>query len=87
VLDSSNFRRKKELKHYFRSWYQKLAIEGGQFPTLLEILNEELNDLNFKKTLLVESEGWVSWDKISLIKPVSDICRNCYVNFNGKYFK
>ena len=42
---------------YFRSRYHNLALEGGQFPTLLEILDEEQNDLNMKKTLLVESEA------------------------------
>ena len=44
---------KEPIKNHFRHKFHKIGIEGGQFPTLFEVMGEE-NDFNFKRTLIVE---------------------------------
>jgi len=39
----------------FRYKFQKIGIDGGSFPTLYDVLEEE-NDLNFKRTIVAEQE-------------------------------
>jgi hypothetical protein len=42
------------IKHYFRYKFQKIGIDGSSYPSLFEILEDEYNDLNIKRTLIVE---------------------------------
>jgi len=39
----------------FRYKFQKIGIDGGAYPTLFDILEDE-NDLNFKRTIVAEQE-------------------------------
>nr|O00939.1 RecName: Full=Telomerase reverse transcriptase; AltName: Full=Telomerase catalytic subunit; AltName: Full=Telomerase subunit P123 [Euplotes aediculatus]AAC47515.1 telomerase subunit p123 [Euplotes aediculatus] len=86
VIDSKNFR-KKEMKDYFRQKFQKIALEGGQYPTLFSVLENEQNDLNAKKTLIVEAKQRNYFKKDNLLQPVINICQYNYINFNGKFYK
>jgi len=86
VIDSKNFR-KKEMKDYFRQKYQKIALEGGQFPSLINVLENDQNELNAKKTLVVEAKKRHNYKKDNLLLPVIGICRQNYIQFNGKHYK
>jgi telomerase reverse transcriptase len=86
VIDSKNFRKKK-MKDYFRQKYQKIALEGGQFPSLIKVLENDQNELNAKKTLVVEARKRQNYLKDNLLSPVIKICRQNYIQFNGKFFK
>ena len=44
------------IKNYFRYKFQKIGIDGSCYPSLFEILEDEYNDLNIKRTLIVEHE-------------------------------
>ena len=86
VIDSNNHRRR-EMSHYFRSKWQQIALEGGQYPSLLKVLEQEQNEINAKKTLVVESRKRSNYKKDSLLKPVIDICKHNYIQFNRKFYK
>jgi hypothetical protein len=55
ILERSTFK-KKPLKSYFRYKWQQMSVDGGLYPTLYDILQEEFNDLNIKRTIIVENE-------------------------------
>ena len=46
---------KQPIKNHFRYKFQKIGIDGGSYPPLFDVLQEE-NDLNFKRMLVVEQE-------------------------------
>ena len=54
VLESKTFK-KQPMKQYFRHKFHKIGIDGGQYPSLYDILSQE-NDFNFKRTIIVEQE-------------------------------
>jgi len=41
------------MKQYFRHKFIKIGIDGGQYPSLNDLLSEE-NDFNLKRTIIVE---------------------------------
>jgi hypothetical protein len=53
ILERSTFK-KLPIKQYFRYKFQKIGIDGRQYPSLFEILENEYNDLNIKRTIIVE---------------------------------
>ena len=55
VIDSKNFKKKK-MKDYYRQKWQRIALEGDQFPSLIHVLENDQNELNAKKTLVVENK-------------------------------
>jgi len=42
------------IKEYFRHKFIKIGIDGGEYPTLYEVLSE-VNDFNLKRTVLAEN--------------------------------
>lgn len=86
VIDSKNHR-KREMSHYFRSKFQHIALEGGQFPSLLKVLEQDQNEINAKKTLVVEAKKRDNYKKENLLNPVIDICKHNYIQFNRKFYK
>lgn len=56
IIEAKTFK-KRPMKYHFRATTKKLALEGGTFPTLLDILDSDVNELNVKRTLLVENEA------------------------------
>lgn len=52
ILERGTFK-KQPIKNLFRYKFQKIGIDGGTYPTLYDILEEE-NDLNFKRTIIAE---------------------------------
>jgi hypothetical protein len=46
---------KEPFKNHFRHKFHKIGIDGGQFPSIFEVLGEE-NDFNLKRTLIVEND-------------------------------
>ena len=55
VLQKVEKNQKEPFKNHFRHKYDKIAVDGGMFPSLMELVNEE-NDFNYKRSLLVEQE-------------------------------
>jgi hypothetical protein len=86
VIDAKNFR-KKQLKDYFRQKFQKIALEGGQYPSLISVLENDSNDINAKRTLIVENKKRQNFKKKNLLDPVIKICKFNYIEFNRKYYK
>jgi len=78
---------KKPLKQYFRSKWQNISINGGLYPPLFEILQDEYNDLNIRRTVIVENDLRQKKNKLELTKPIYEIIRNNYVTFNKKQYK
>lgn len=72
IIDSKNFIKKK-MKDYFTRKYQKIALEGGQFPSLVKVLENDQNELNAKKNLIVESVPRKNYPKRNLLTPVIGI--------------
>jgi hypothetical protein len=72
---------KEPIKNHFRHKFHKIGIDGGQYPTLLEILGQE-NDFNFKRTLIVEQEHRKKLFKKDLLAPLDYIIQNNYITFN-----
>ena len=54
ILERNSFK-KQPIKNHFRYKFQKIGIDGGTYPPLYDILEEE-NDLNVKRTIIVEQE-------------------------------
>lgn len=52
IIERQHFK-KEPIKNLFRYKFQKIGIDGGTYPTLFDILEEE-NDLNFKRTVIAE---------------------------------
>lgn len=86
VIDAKNFKKKK-LKDYFRQKFQKIALEGGQYPSLISVLENDSNDINAKRTLIVENKKRQNYKKKNLLDPVIKICKFNYIEFNRKYYK
>lgn len=78
--------RKQPIKNHFRYKFQKIGIDGGTYPPLFDILEEE-NDLNFKRTIIVEQEQRKKHMKNDLLQPLQYIAKNNYITFNKKQFK
>ncbi len=85
-MERSTFK-KLPIKQYFRYKFQRIGIDGGQYPSLFEILEDEFNDLNIKRTIIVEHEQRRKHQKAELLNPVIQICRNNYITFNKKQFR
>ncbi len=51
---------------------------------MFEILEDEFNDLNIKRTVIVEQEQRKKQLKNDLLAPVQNICRNNYMTFNKR---
>lgn len=52
ILDQEIIK-KQPIKNIFRHKFQKIGVDGGTYPTLFDILEDE-NDLNFKRTIVTE---------------------------------
>lgn len=52
IFERGTFK-KQPMKNMFRTKFQKIGIDGGTYPTLYDILEDE-NDLNFKRTIIAE---------------------------------
>jgi hypothetical protein len=61
--------KKQPIKNHFRYKFQKIGIDGGTYPPLFDILEEE-NDLNFKRTIIVEQEQRKKHMKNDLLQPL-----------------
>lgn len=85
-MERSTFK-KLPIKQYFRYKFQRIGIDGGQYPSLFEILEDEHNDLNIKRTLIVEQEQRRKHQKMELLNPVIQICRNNYITFNKRQYR
>lgn len=85
ILEQKTFK-KQPIKSYFRHKFHKIGVDGGQYPSLWEILSEE-NDFNLKRTVIVEQESRKKYLKKDLLAPISYICSNNYITFNKKQFK
>ena len=86
ILERSTFK-KQSIKTYFRYSFKNIGIDGGLYPTLFDILQDDFNDLNIKKTLIVETEQRKKHKKLDLLDPVYDIIKNNYVTFNKRVFR
>nr|AAP42279.1 telomerase reverse transcriptase [Moneuplotes crassus] len=86
VVDQEKCERKK-MKDCFRQKWHKIALESNQSPSLLDVLENDQNELNAKKTLLVENQKRDPYKKKALLDPVIEICRHNYIEFNRKYYK
>lgn len=82
IMERSTFK-KQPIKNYFRHKFHKIGIDGGQYPSLYEILSEE-NDFNLKRTIIVEQEQRRKHLKIDLLAPINYIASNNYITFNKK---
>lgn len=69
LLERATFK-KLPIKQYFRYKFQRIGIDGGQYPSLFEILEDEYNDLNIKRTIIVEQEQRRKHQKAELLNPV-----------------
>ena len=78
--------KKQPIKNLFRYKFQKIGIDGGAYPTLFDILEDE-NDLNFKRTIVAEQEQRRKILKKDLLEPLQYICKNNSITFNKKQFK
>lgn len=85
ILTRDTFK-KQPIKNHFRYKFQKIGIDGGTYPPLFDILEEE-NDLNFKRTIIVEQEQRKKHMKNDLLQPLQYIAKNNYITFNKKQFK
>lgn len=54
IFERETFK-KQPMKNYFRHKFHKIGVDGGQYPSLYDILSEE-NDFNLKRTVIVEQE-------------------------------
>ncbi|CDW74133.1 telomerase reverse transcriptase [Stylonychia lemnae] len=86
IVERSNFK-KVPIKQYFRYKFQKIGIDGSSYPSLFEILEDEFNDLNIKRTIIVEQEQRKKFPKQDLLNPVVKMCQNNYITFNKKQYK
>ena len=77
---------KEPIKNHFRHKFHKIGIDGGQYPTLFEILAQD-NDFNFKRTLVVEQEHRKKLFKKDLLTPIDYIIQNNYITFNKSQYK
>ena len=68
VLEHKTFK-KESIKTYFRHKFHKIGVDGGQYPSLFDILSEE-NDFNLKRTLIVEQEQRKKYLKKDLLAPI-----------------
>jgi hypothetical protein len=68
ILERNTFK-KQPIKNHFRTKFQKIGIDGGTYPTLFEILDQE-NDLNFKRTIIAEQEQRKKHMKNDLLQPL-----------------
>lgn len=68
ILERGTFK-KQPIKNLFRYKFQKIGIDGGTYPTLFDILEEE-NDLNFKRTIIAEQEQRRKLLKKDLLEPL-----------------
>ena len=78
--------KKQPIKDHFRYKFQKIGIDGGTYPPLHDILQEE-NDLNVKRTIIVEQEQRKKHMKNDLLTPLQYIAKHNYITFNKKQFK
>jgi telomerase reverse transcriptase len=78
--------KKQPIKDHFRYKFQKIGIDGGTYPPLYDILAEE-NDLNVKRTIIVEQEQRKKHMKNDLLTPLQYIAKHNYITFNKKQFK
>ena len=86
VLDEKEAKRE-PFKTHFRHKYQKLSVDGGLFPSLGEVVTEEDNDYNFKRSLLIECEPRRKIFKHEVLNPIDYIICNNYITFNKRQFK
>ena len=86
IVERQNFK-KQPIKQYFRYKFQKIGIDGSSYPSLFEILEDEFNDLNMKRTIIVEQEQRKKYGKNDLLTPVVKMCQNNYITFNKKQYK
>jgi len=86
IIERNNFK-KQPIKQHFRYKFQQIGIDGGLYPTLFDILEDEFNDLNLKRTLIAEQEQRRKHLKNDLLEPVYQICKNNYLTFNKKAYK
>jgi len=86
VVDLNKVKHKR-MKECFRQKWQRVALEGEQSPSLLNVLENDQNELNAKKTLVVENKKRQPFRKAALLDPVVQICRNNYIEFNRKFYK
>jgi hypothetical protein len=56
IVERQNFK-KLPIKQYFRYKFQKIGIDGSSYPSLFEILEDEFNDLNMKRTIIAEQDS------------------------------
>jgi hypothetical protein len=47
---------KQPFKTHFRHKFQKFSVDGHMYPSLNEIVDEEDNDYNFKRSIVIEQE-------------------------------
>lgn len=83
VLDEKEAKRE-PFKTHFRHKYQRLSVDGGLFPSLGEVVTEEDNDYNFKRSLLIECEPRRKIFKHEVLNPIDYIIGNNYITFNKK---
>ena len=83
VLFDKDSVQKEPFKNHFRHKYHKIGIDGGLFPTIFEVLGDE-NDLNLKKTIIIENEFRRKMFKNDLLNPLNYIIGNNFITFNKK---
>ena len=86
IVERTNFK-KLPIKQYFRYKFQKIGIDGSSYPTLFEILEDEHNDLNMKRTIIAEQDNRKKHSKQDLLTPVVRMCQNNYITFNKRQYK
>jgi len=86
IVERQNFK-KLPIKQYFRYKFQKIGIDGSSYPTLFEILEDEYNDLNMKRTIIAEQDNRKKHSKQDLLTPVVRMCQNNYITFNKRQYK
>ena len=72
VIDSAEVV-KQPFKTHFRHKYQKLSVDGHTFPSLNEIVDEDNNDYNFKRSILIEQEQRKKIYKHEVLNPIEYI--------------
>lgn len=78
---------KDNFKQHFRHKYQKICVDGRQYPSLIEIMDENYFDYNFKRAICIEAESRKKVFKHEILNPIDYIIQNNYVTFNKKCFK
>ena len=74
---------KEPIKNHFRHKFHRLCVEGGEFPSLMEVVGAE-NDFNLRRSLLVEHEARKKLTKSQALNPLEYIIQNNYITFNKK---